>query len=109
MADEENCVECRTILNCTKQLKLTLKGDQDIALFLYQSGFIARPLYNEVLNATSMLSEEQKAMKLLSRISDAVEVNPQKYNQFIDQLRKNPRLYEDIVSILDQKFHQLSK
>lgn len=103
MAEKES-VEYLTVLKCMGKLELTFKGDRDLARFLLQEGFISNDTYDDVLNSRSNLTEVQRAGKLLGGLMVSIKMNHQKYHKFVDCLRGNPRIYADIVYILDKEF-----
>ena len=100
--------EHRTILICWRKVKLTLKDDPDLALFLFQNQFVKKHVYEEISNPRSMLTAEQKAEKLLAAVYDSVELNPQLFHVLVNQLRKN-HWYTYVVGVLDTEFGKLCK
>ena len=104
---EPDSLESRTVLNCLDKLKLTLKKDTDLALFLYQKGFILQPVYDVVLDPVSVFTDDDKAEKLLCCIRNEIKMSSEKYHQLVKQLRRNLPRYGTIVRILDQEFQRL--
>ena len=100
--------EYSTIVNCEGKLKIALKSDREIALFLHQRGIIKKELYDEINEPKSMLSATDKVGKLVTAIRDKVSLNRDNYHLFVNHMRLNPRVYGDIVDILDREYHGTS-
>ena len=98
--------EYSTIINCDRKLTVAFKSDRDIAQFLLQQGFITREDYSEVNNPKSNLTSSEKASKLVTAITDRVELNPRNYHKVVNHLHQNITRYGDIIEILDQEYHR---
>ncbi len=44
-------------------------------------------------------------LKKFNCIIDKVELNPKNYHKFVDHLRRDRRMYRDIMEILDDKYY----
>lgn len=95
--------EYRTVVACAKQLEIALKSDRGIVYFLHQEGFITQEVHDDVLNPSSVLTDPQKAGKLVTAIRDKVNLYTQNYQIFMNHLRKSKR-YGNIVKILDMEY-----
>ena len=104
---ESESKEYSTIFNCESQLKIALKSDREIALFLHQRGIIKKEPYDEINEPKSMLSATDKVGKLVTAIKESVSLNPANYYIFVNYMRQNTRVYGDIVGILD-KYYETS-
>ena len=106
MAEPES-KEYQTIIKSMIKLSQYFKKDlRSFALFFIQNDFISQSDYDEVLNPKSVLTNDQKAEKLLLGLRNEVEMESAKYHQFTNQLRKNPK-YGNIVELLDKTFQSL--
>ncbi len=101
---EAESKEYITLVNCTAKLVIALRSDTAILHFL-DKGFIKPNIYEDVSNPKSMLSASEKAGLLVSGIKDKVELNPKNYHKFVDHLRRDRRMYRDIVEILDDEYY----
>ena len=105
---EAESKEYITIVNCTAKLVIALRSDASILHYLDREGFIKPNIYEDVNNPKSLLSASEKAGLLVTGIKDKVELNPKKYHKFVDHLRQNMRMYDDIVEILDNEYNSQS-
>ncbi len=94
-----------TLVNCTAMLVIALLSDNGILHYLNSEGFIKPKIYEDINNPKSMLSEDDKAGLLVTGIKNKVKLNPKKYHKFVDHLRQNMKLYDDIVEILDDEYN----
>ena len=100
--------EYSTIVNCEGKLKIALKDDREIALFLRQNGILKKELYDNINEPKSMLSATDKVVKLVTAIRDSVELDSASYHLFVDHMRLNPRVYGTIAGILDKEYNRTS-
>ena len=96
------------MVKCEEKLMIALKSDREIALFLHQQQIIKKELYDEINEPKSMLSATDKVVRLLTAIKDRVSVERHHYHTFVDHMRLKPRVYGDIVGILDREYHGTS-
>ena len=97
--------ELQTIESFTPQLETLLKNsDRDLVHFLYQEGFIGSEVREDVLNPRSMLTDIQKAGRLVQAIRDAVEVDKQKYHLLVQHLSWSGTFYDSIVQALTEEY-----
>ena len=70
--------EYETMENCTPSLEIVFKGaDREIVHYLKKEGFINESVRADVLNPRSMLTEKDKAGKLVEAIKDAISPGPE--------------------------------
>ncbi len=103
--NEAESKEYTTLVHCTAKLIIALRSDDSIVQFLDQEGFIKPKIYNRVKDPISLLSDDDKSGLLVTGIKDKVELNPKNYHKFVDHLRRNRRMYRDIVEILDDEYY----
>ncbi len=97
--------EYRTIVHCTEELETALQSDRAILNFLDRKGYIKPSVYEDVNNPKSLLSEDEKARRLVTGIRHKVELNLKNYHKLLKYFHKDRRMYGDIADILDKKYH----
>lgn len=96
--------EYRTVVKCSGALETALKSDRDIMHFLNSEGFITDEVWDDVLDARSMLTPAQKAGKLVKGIRNKVSESPQHYHTLVEHLSKNRIRYGSIVDKLNREY-----
>ena len=107
MAEESS--EYLTLLNCTKKLEIALKGNRDIVHFLERENFISREIHDDILNPKSLLTQTEKSGILVEKIRDKVDLNPENYYSFLNELKSRQGIYKDIIEILDLELQNLQR
>lgn len=103
-------MESRTIKKCTGQLVTALKQDiKESSHYLFKEGFISEDLYEEVLNPKSMMSDADKATKLMLQIRNCVDLESSKYHKLVNHWRQDKGLHDGIVQILDSEYFGIRK
>ena len=103
---DEESLEYVTLVRCTKQLEIALKDKRDIVHFLECNKFISRDVHEETLDPKSSLNIVDKSGRLVERIKDKIQLNPQNYYLFLNELKSNSHTYGDIIEILDSEFQK---
>ena len=105
----EESREYNTLVKCTRQLETALRGDRDIAHYLYEESFLKKDDYDDVIDPNSRLSRVDKAGVLVTAIKEKVELNHDNYHKLVKYFHSNRKKYEDIVKILDKEYEILGK
>lgn len=101
--------ESTTLRMCTQILELSMKANlREVALFLYQNGVILSDTYDAVTSVKPYRTSADKAHELFGKLSDAVKLNDNVYQVFVDYLRLNPVRYKVIVDSLDREYAKQS-
>ena len=96
-----------TVLRCIEELEIALGTDVNIAIFLFQKGFISEKVYDNVRDPTANLFIRDKANYLMSGIKDSIRLNPQKYHVLLSYFHQNGVQYDDIKQVLDSEFENV--
>ena len=96
--------EYDTISKCTSQLVTALGRDiAKISHYLFKERFISDELFGEVLEPKSLMSDADKANKLMLQILNCVKLDSSKYYKLLNHWRQD-KSYDDIVQILDSEY-----
>ena len=96
--------ELQTIESCTPQLEIFFRNsDRDLVHFLCQKGYFGKEVSNDVLNH-SMLTDIQKAGRLVQAIRDAVALDKQKYHFLVQHFRTIRPFTDGIVQKLTEEY-----
>ena len=94
--------EHKALLKCANGLSDLLQHDVvSISSQLLETGLVTKEVHDWVLTALGV-SNKQKAARLVSCVADQVKASSEKYDLFIDLLKKEPAL-QDAVEILSSK------
>ena len=97
--------ELRTLKVCTPQLETALTGlDRELVHFLNHNNFITDDVMDKVRNPVTMLTEADKAWKLVERIKNRVKLDPPSYHVLLGRLKQSGNLYKPIVKILEAEY-----
>ena len=99
--------ELRTIENCAPKMEIAFKGsDRNLVHNLKKEGFFQEALCEDVLNPRSMLTEREKAGKMVEAVRDAVYLSKKKFHTLLAILRQgeNAAYYGSIVDSLTEEF-----
>ena len=100
--------EFLTVKHCSSALNTALRSiDADTVFFLNNEGFISNSLCDQVLDPTTILSKEQKAILLVTSIRNRIEVSAQEYHKLVGHLSQNRRQYGSIVDTLNTEYSRL--
>ena len=100
--------EFLTVKHCSSALNTALRSiDADTVFFLNNEGFILDSMCKQVLNPIGILSEEQKAILLVTSIRDRIEVCAQEYHKLVCHFSQNRRQYGSIVDTLNTEYSRL--
>lgn len=98
--------EIRTLTECNDQLIVALSGNPlETAGALLARGLITSNVQSEMLLPTT---GKTKATKLIMAVRNIVQINPNKYHEFVNVLRNEPT-NEDIVNILNSTYEKNRK
>ena len=97
-------VESNVLLRSTSLLERAFESESDLAHHLNKEGYLKDDDYDDVINPKTMLSRKENASILAGGIKNKVEQNPQRYHEFLKDLRLSPRKYGDVVDLLDKHF-----
>ena len=102
--------ELQAIKNCASKMEIAFKrSDGDLVHNLEKEGFFQEELCEDVLNPRSMLTERQKAGKMVEAIRDAINLSNKKFHTLLAILRQgeNAAYYSSIVDSLTEEFGRL--
>ena len=105
MAKTSSGPELETIRECIEELTIALNElDRKLVHFLHRNGFFTEDLRDEVLNPTSPLTAADKAWKLVERIENRVQQDPESYHSLIGWFECQGNLYQPIAHILSDRY-----
>ena len=98
--------EYAAVVACSDKLETALKGKREVWHFLFQEGYINKHLFEECLDPKTLLSANDVAGKLVTRIRDRVELDPGYYHKLVQyfQQKGNRKLYGSIARTLNLKY-----
>ena len=94
----------KTLTNqkCKAQVKVSIRNNlDDISSFLMDEDVVDYELYTEVTNPKSRSTKEERAALVLTQLTDVVQGNDEKYNTFMNYLRKEYSKHQVTVDMLD--------
>lgn len=99
-------IELKTIKKCASQLETALVGlDSKLVHFLQEEGYITDDVHDRILNPASLLGRSDKASELVKWIRNRIQLHSESYHMLINWFRKNGKLYQPIVNILELEFN----
>ena len=99
--------ECvyETMLECQDKIIDGLaKEPEDLAIAFHRKGFIAQNIVDRINELPA--TKRDKARTLNYAILDTVQFYPHRYENFLAVLKRNPRLYGDLLAALERTLHQ---
>ena len=100
--------EYETIVNCTVGLEIIFKGcESSMVHFLRREGFIREAVSDDVLDPRSMLTQRDKAGRLVEGIRDAVFLNKDMFHTLLNHLRTCGKYYSSTVDSLSKELVKL--
>ena len=100
-------LELKTIKKCAPMLETALVGlDSKFVHFLQEEGYITDDVHDKILNPASLMSGLDKASELVKWIRNRVQLHSESYYMLITWFRKNGKLYQPIVDILELEFNR---
>ena len=98
--------EYKTLVQCTQKLRTAIQGDLvNLSDQLLAAGLISADSSSVLRNR--LLTESERAAKLVALIINRVQLNPRSYNTFIDVLSHESHHYSDILRILNETYSSL--
>ena len=99
--------ELRVVKTCAQQLETALTGvESKFVYFTNEEGFITDSDHDELLNPKTLLSDADKARKLVSSIRKRVELDKESYHTLVDWFEKNGKYYAPISRILKEEYER---
>ena len=93
------------LVNSNTQVKISIRNHLgDIADYLRKKDIIDLALYNEVTNPKSLQTDDYRAALVYRRLQAMVEGDETYYHIFMEYLRKNPKKFKEIISMLDRAY-----
>ena len=100
--------EYEAIVKYAVGLETALKGcGSGMVHFLETEGFIRESVAEDIRNPTSMLTERDKAGKLVEGIRDAVFMDKDMFHTLLEHLRKSGKFYKSTVDNLTKELVKL--
>ena len=103
-----NSPEYRTIIQCTPDLTIALRGDlTKLSGELLAAGLIADD--NAAALRNQFIGEAERAAQLMGFVRNRVSLDTSNYHSFIRVLEKRKADHIDILQILDNKYRELGE
>lgn len=71
-----------------------------LAIEMNGIGLLPDNVYGDITDARAMLTETQKAIKIVSALEMKISMNPYNLDKFLEIVKKKSTLYEDIITKL---------
>jgi hypothetical protein len=98
-------VEFKTIKFCTTPMEIAFTNlEREVVHFLNRENFINDSVCIKVLDAVSVLGEEDKAWELVKGVRQRVKEDPGSYYTLVNELKRHGRKYQPILSKLEAEY-----
>ena len=98
-------IEYKALLQCTSGLTDLLQHNTSVSARLLEKGLVTKEVYEWVLTVQG-ISNQVKAARLVSCVTDRVKDSAGRLHDFIDVL-KGDSYFKDIVEILCAELHSM--
>jgi hypothetical protein len=106
MMSDSHSPELKALKKCASNLDTALKMlDSAFVHFLRHTGFISDNIHDEILDPQSMLTEAQRAGKLVKCIENRVSQDSASFHTLLDHFKQSGVFYEPIFKKLTTEYY----